>query len=134
MVSWSDGRQIRDGDELLKHAVLEMKVDQTFNGPREDGTIFIEIDRGGTLVDSAGRQLDLPEGSRFEERSVSDLREAAQSGARLIVLAEPALSDKEIEEQRGYHLDEPWTPASSNHAQLLSPIPQGLLFEDADTT
>ncbi len=127
VASWSEGRLVRDGDELIKHAILEMKVTSTFASSNPVDTIFIEIQRGGTLVDDHGREVQLSDGSRYNERSVSDLRTAAPVGTRLILLGLAAPSEDKISGEVVRR-----SKAAKAGAAIFSPIPQGLLFEDAE--
>ncbi|WP_235734481.1 hypothetical protein [Nocardioides alcanivorans] len=80
VVGWSDGRLIHDGDESLKRAVVEIEVEQAFAGAQEGDTLYVEISRGGTLINPDGSDQELREGERYVQRSVDELSQAAPAG------------------------------------------------------
>lgn len=131
VTSWSDGRLVRDGDELLKHAVLEVQILDGFAAAAAADTVFLEVSRGGTLVDDTGAELKLEPGARYVQRSIDELQQAAPVGARVLVLGIPAPSDDQIDGNGDNHVLRSWkSPIAS--ATLWAPIPQGLLFENSD--
>jgi len=134
VVSWTEGRAVRDGDDQRLSAVLEVLIDQAFATEEPVETIFVEVQRRGVLVDEAGNVLELDEGASYDERSVSDLENAVPIGTRVLVLAVDAPSDEEIAATGGgQQVVTSWS-APRDGAELVSPLPQGLLFEDADGT
>ncbi|MDT0202877.1 hypothetical protein [Nocardioides sp. AE5] len=128
--SWAEGRIIHDGDSALKSAVLEVEV-ETSLVPRTVESAFVEIDRGGTLIDEEGNEVELHDGATYVQRSVEELRQAVPVGTRVVVLGVAAPTDEEIASTGGQQVIEAWVPPHGDD-QLVSPVQQGLLFEDAD--
>lgn len=130
VTGWSDGRLVHDGDEALKHAVLELHVDRAFAGT-DDETLYVELSRGGTLINPDGSEQELRKGERYAQRSIDDLTHAAPIGVRVLVLGVESPSDAEVEAAGGNTVVKTWT-APVSEATLLRGVPQGLFFEDQD--
>jgi len=124
IASWADGRLAGSEDTLDKYAVLEVAVDQTFVADADPNLVFVEVSRGHAALDEDGNELE-----NSVQASVRELEAAAPVGTRVIVLGQPAPSDEDLGDQPGNELLTGWEPPSDT-AQLLSPVPQGLLFED----
>lgn len=133
VVSWEDGRAIQEGDDLSRSAVLGIQVEETFLPGSATKTVFVEVPRGGVLVDKEGKHLKLEAGAKYSERSISDLEKAAPIGTRVLALTIRAPSDDEAAPESGQKIVKGWTPPFKG-AELMSPLPQGLLFEDSDGT
>jgi hypothetical protein len=134
VASWADGRVVRDGDDRRTSAAMEVVVAQSFTARGAAQTVFVEVQRGGVLVDDAGAAIELDDGASYDERSLADLERAVPVGTRVLVLAVEAPSDAEIAATGGGgKVSTSWSPPRAG-AALLSPLPQGLLFEDADGT
>lgn len=130
ILSWHDGRTIRDGDELLHYAVAIVTVTADFEKHLAGDQLGVEIPCGGTIVDDNGEAIDLEDGARYALRSVVELEQAAPVGTDLIVLAEPAPTAAEIAAEPDRH--EARVGAAVELATTAWPLPQGLVLADAD--
>lgn len=130
VVSWSDGRTLIDGDEFDYSAVLKVRVvDTVTSGVPAGGFAYVEVRRGGEVfVDGKPFRH---EGARAAYRTVAELSTAVPAGSRVIVLglAAPSADTLEKESATGEVVNA--SAGLPEGASLVSPYPQGLLFETA---
>lgn len=130
VVSWSEGRALSDGDEVDYSAVLKVRIVDALKPDGLSGEImYVEVRRGGeVMVDGKPFRH---EGARAAYRTIEDLDKAVPAGTRVIVLGLIAPSDKTLEtESVTGHVVHSGAGLPAG-AALVSPYPQGLLFETA---
>lgn len=129
VVGWSTGRTLEDGDVRDYSAVLKVRVRHAIAGSENfpDGHAYVEVRRGGeVLVDGKPFRH---KGAPAAFRTVGQLQKAVPTGTRVIVLGLAAPSDATMENESstGQIIDGGDRPPAGT--TLLSPYPQGLLFE-----
>lgn len=132
VAAWHPGREIRDGNDLWKSAVIEITVKSSGGEQSAATKAYIEVSRGVNTVDKNGKEIDPPSGRTYMQTSLEELRHAIPVGTRVIALNTLAPSDAEHEQASTYiSVVKRWDPPSTG-SSLLAPLPQGLLFEEAD--
>jgi len=130
VVGWTDGRSVVETDgaftDTSLYGVLEVKVTETYSGEVSDGTVFVEVERGGQV------RIEGKPPVPSINKSLAELNEAVPAGARVIVVGAPAPTDSEHEAQNPAAVVEGVGEGLPAGATFLWPSVQGLLFEDED--
>lgn len=131
VVSWSNGRTLTDGDDVDYSAVLKIRVtDPVQPVGISDDFLYVEVRRGGEiLVD--GKPFRHA-GAPAAYRTIAELSRAVPTGTRVIVLGLIAPSDHTLETESVTGKVSNSGAGLPSGATLVSPFPQGLIFETAE--
>jgi len=129
---YSNGVKLSDGSQDVQlFGVMEIETEQDFKSP--DGGAkrrFVRVYRGVLPFDEEGDVVPAPKGTFYSALSLGDLKRAIPLGTRVVVIANEIVVKEHRSDEGNVVVIRDWT--QDEGSPLLTPYPQGLLFETGD--